>query len=39
MRVSPSGVCPAGGLHWRFACGFDFGRGGVRAVGELVGCA
>ena len=42
MRVSPSGVCPAGGIHWVFACGFDFGRGGCASWGgggELVGCA
>ena len=24
MRTSPSGVYPAGGLWWRFACSFDF---------------
>ena len=23
---SPSGVYPARGLQWRFACGFDFGN-------------
>ena len=24
--TSPCGVCPAGELQWRFACGFDFGH-------------
>ena len=26
-RASSSGVYPAVGLQWRFACGFGFGRG------------
>ena len=26
-RASAFGVWPAGGLQWRFACGFGFGHG------------
>ena len=31
-RALPSGVCPAGGLRRRFACGFGFGFGLFVAV-------
>ena len=36
-RASPSGIYPAGRLHWCFACRFDFGRGlGLPAVALLL---